>query len=77
MSMASDNWMMEHAYDLARTGAYIGWQAIEREMRSEGFSRASLLLNDGHTREELNRVCARYRDTKGAISFLAASGSHS
>jgi hypothetical protein len=61
MSTASDNQVTERAYHLAHSGGYFGWLAIERELRSEGFSRAPHLLDDGRIREELNAICAEAR----------------
>ena len=61
MSKATDNQIREHAYNLAHTGGYFGWLAIQRELESEGFSRAHFLLDDGLTREELNKICAEAR----------------
>ena len=67
MSAVGDNRVREHAYNLAHSGGYSGWQAVEQELQAEGFSRVHSLLGDGRIREDLNMICAearmgKYRD---------------
>jgi hypothetical protein len=67
MSTVNDNRIIHRAFHLAHSGSYSEWKAIEDELRSEGFSRAPNLLDDGRVREELNHICAEatmgtYRD---------------
>lgn len=48
-------WML--AYEMARSGDYLGWRAIEVELRSQGYSRARQLLDDEKTRDQLDGMC--------------------
>ena len=57
----------ERAFRLAHSGRYSGWEAIEQELQTEGFSRGHSTLDDARFREELNHICAEatmgtYRD---------------
>ena len=61
MSIVGDNRIREHAYNLAHSGGFLGWQAVERELQAEGFSRVHFLLDDGRIREDLNMICAEAR----------------
>jgi len=68
MSTAKDERVIHRAFNLAHSGRYPGWKAIEEELQSEGFSRAADILDDGRVREELDNICAEatmgtYRDT--------------
>jgi hypothetical protein len=68
MSTVSDKRIVRRAYHLAHSGGYVGWSAIEQELRSEGYSRTPYLLDYGRIREELDTICAEarmgtYRDT--------------
>ena len=49
------------AYEMARSGEYQGYQAIEWELRSLGYPRARQLLNDEQTHDQLDRMCADAR----------------
>ena len=49
------------ANEMARSGRYLGWWAIEVELRSQGFSRARQLLDDELHRDRLDRMCANAR----------------
>ena len=51
--------MWKLAYEMARSGDYGGWWAIEVELRSLGYSRARQLLDTERTREEMDRLCAK------------------
>ncbi len=46
------------AYEMARSGDYGGWWAIEVELRSLGYPRARQLLDTEQTRERLDHMCA-------------------
>ena len=61
MSREQDERMWAQAQKLARSGDYGGWWAIEVELRSQGYSRARQLLDNEHTRERLDRMCAEAR----------------
>lgn len=56
-----DRLIVERAFNLAYSGGYSGWLAIEQALRSEGFSQASQFLDDGTIRAELNTICSRSR----------------
>ena len=45
------------AYEMARSGEYQGYQAIEWELRSLGYPRARQLLDNEQMRERLDRMC--------------------
>ena len=67
MSTVTENRITERAFRLAHTGRYSGWEAIQQELQSEGFSRAPSTLGDALVREELDHICAEatmgtYRD---------------
>ena len=67
MSTVTEDRITERAYRLAHSGRYSGWEAIEQELQSEGFSRVPSTLDDARVREELNHICAEaamgtYRD---------------
>ncbi len=51
--------MWKLADEMARSGEYGGWWAIEGELRSLGYSRARQLLDNERTREEMDRRCAK------------------
>ena len=61
MSTVSDQRITRRAYNLAHSGGYPGWLAIEQELQSEGFSRTPYLLDHGRIREELDTICAEAR----------------
>ena len=56
--------MWELAWELARSGDYSGWWAIEVELRNRGYSRAKSLLDNERTRERLDRMCAESRKAR-------------
>ncbi len=64
MSRVRDDGMWALAYNLARSGEYTGWWAIEVELRAQGFSRARQLLDDEQTRERLNIMGTEARKDK-------------
>ena len=64
MSQVRDDGMWALADNLARSGEYTGWWAIEVELRAQGFSRARQLLDDEQTRERLNIMCTEARKDK-------------
>jgi hypothetical protein len=50
------------ARELARSGTFFGWRAIEFELRfEEGFLKARDWLDKAATRQELDRICYRAR----------------
>ncbi|PBB43253.1 hypothetical protein CK222_10665 [Mesorhizobium sp. WSM3866] len=49
--------MWREAGKLAASGDFEGWQAIERELRSKGFLRAKLLLDNDRVRDKLDDLC--------------------
>ena len=57
VSRGRDVRMWREAGKLALSGDYEGWQAIERELRSKGFPRAKLLLNNDRVRDKLDDLC--------------------
>ena len=61
MSTAKDERVIHRAFNLAHSGRYPGWKAIEEELQSEGFSRAADILDDGRVREELTTSAPRPR----------------
>lgn len=61
MSRERDEQAWTLALKLAQSGRCAGWLDIERELKEQGYSRAKLLLDDEHTRERLDRMCADSR----------------
>ena len=61
MSRVRDDGMWALADNLARSGEYTGWGAIEVELGALGFSRARQLLDNEQTRERLDTMCAEAR----------------
>ncbi|TIT95911.1 MAG: hypothetical protein E5W55_12135 [Mesorhizobium sp.] len=57
MSQKSDVRMWREAGKLAASGDFEGWQAIERELRSKGFPRAKLLLDNDRIRNKIDNLC--------------------
>ncbi|AZO28745.1 MULTISPECIES: hypothetical protein [unclassified Mesorhizobium] len=57
MSQKSDVRMWREAGKLAASGDFEGWQAIERELRSKGFPRAKLLLDNDRIRNKFDNLC--------------------
>lgn len=57
MSRERDVRMWREAGNLAESGDYEGWQAIESELRSRGFPRAKLLLDNDRVRDKLDELC--------------------
>ncbi|RUU11581.1 hypothetical protein EOD23_10000 [Mesorhizobium sp. USDA-HM6] len=57
VSQKSDVRMWREAGKLAASGDCEGWQAIERKLRSKGFPRAKLLLDNDRVRDKLNDLC--------------------
>ncbi len=53
--------MWRRAYEMARSGDYGDWWAIEVELRIQGFSRARQLLDDEQKRERLDGMCVEAR----------------
>ncbi len=64
VSRVRDDVMWALAYNLAQSGEYAGWWAIEVELRGQGFSRARQLLDDEKIRARLDRMCAEARKDK-------------
>lgn len=62
VSRSKENRMWRLADQLARSGEYQGYQPIEWELRSLGYTRARQLLDDEQIRERLDRLCAEARD---------------
>ncbi|PBB89627.1 hypothetical protein CK215_26690 [Mesorhizobium sp. WSM3864] len=54
--------MWREAGKLAASGDFEGWQAIERELRSKGFLRAKLLLDNDRVRDKLDDLCKSARE---------------
>ena len=62
MSTAKDERVINRAFNLAHSGRYPGWKAIEEEPQSEGFGGAADILDDGRVREELGHPLRRGHD---------------
>ncbi len=58
ISREKEERMWTLAYEMARSGDYVGWWDIEVELRSLGYPRARQLLDNEQTREKLDRMCA-------------------
>ncbi len=67
MSRVRDDVMWALAYNLAQSGEYSGWWAIEVELRARGFSRARQLLDDEQIRDRLDGMCAQARKDKADV----------
>jgi hypothetical protein len=61
ISREKEERMWRLAYQLADSGDYSGWDAIEIELRIHGFSRAKYLLEDDQVRDWLDRRCNEAR----------------
>ena len=57
ISREKEERMWTLAYEMARSGDYVGWWDIEVELRSLGYPRARGLLDNEQTREKLDRMC--------------------
>ncbi len=53
--------MWKLADQMARSGEYPRWLAIEWELRAQGYSRARQLLDNEQTRNRLDRLCNEAR----------------
>ena len=54
------DYVMRRARELAETGKYPRWNAIEYELRFvEGIKKARGWLDDRQIQDELDRICAR------------------
>lgn len=57
-SMGVRGYILRYAYELADTGKYADWRAIEEPLRRRyGDEQGSRLLNDASVRDELDRRC--------------------
>ena len=57
-SRVKEERMWRLADELARSGEYSGWIAIEHELTTCGYSRARRLLDDERSRKRLDRMCS-------------------
>ena len=64
MSRGRDVRMLREAGKLATSCDYEGWQAIESELRSRGFGRAKLLLDNDRVRDKLDELCKSAREKR-------------
>ena len=53
--------MWELARELANSGEYSDWYAIQMELRDRGYPRARQLLDNERVRERLDQACANAR----------------
>ena len=54
------NYIDERASELAHTGLYSGWLAIEHALAAEGYPEAKAALDVPGRRDRLDRVCAAF-----------------
>jgi hypothetical protein len=64
MSRERDEQILRQAENLARSGDFSNWRAIEFELRSVGYQLAPDLLDNERTREQLDRLCAEAREMR-------------
>jgi hypothetical protein len=64
MRRASDEQILRQADNLARSGDFSNWRAIEVELRSVGYQLAPDLLDNERTREQLDRLCDEAREMR-------------
>lgn len=53
------------AEELAASGKFPNWWAIEAQLRSEGYSEARWILDNENTREKLDTLCRGASPKKG------------
>ncbi|HEY4697482.1 MAG TPA: hypothetical protein VIH29_05680 [Gallionella sp.] len=51
---------LRRAEELARSGKYPDWALIEHALKSEGYKKARIWLDDHFIRQELNDLCKRH-----------------
>lgn len=56
--------MNKRALEMARSGTYDDWYAIERALRSEGFREARQWLDDRFLRSEFDEMCRQAKEGK-------------
>jgi hypothetical protein len=61
VSKAKEQRMWRVVDQLADSGEYSGWLAVEHELRNLGFIRARYLLDNDRIREDLDHRCAEAR----------------
>ena len=54
--------VMRRALELAKSGAFSGWSAIESKLKDLGFTEAAILLQNHFVREHLNGLCKHAED---------------
>lgn len=72
VSSKSDVNMWRVAGKLALSGDHEGWQAIERQLRSKGFTRAKLLLDNDRIRDKLDDLCKSARENRAVATVRSA-----
>jgi hypothetical protein len=65
MVLAED--VRKRAAELARSGRYADYVAIQETLDSEGYPEAYVVLSDIEFRRDLNRLCEEYRDSPAHI----------
>lgn len=65
MPTKRDKEAMAEAKRLAKTGRYLNWWAIEKELEGT-YPELRLLLGDERVREDLNGICAAAIEAKDA-----------
>ena len=61
MSRERAEWILEQAYNMARSGEHTGYQSIERELRGLFYTRARYVLDNEEIHEDLDRMCFEAR----------------
>ena len=51
---------LSRAEELARSGKYPDWGSIEHALKSEGYKKARIWLDDRFIRQELNDLCKQH-----------------
>jgi hypothetical protein len=64
MRRASDEQILRQAENLARSGDFSNWRAIEVELRCVGYQLAPDLFDNERTRERLDQLCAEAREIR-------------
>lgn len=61
---ARAKYILKAAYEMARSGEYRDYTAIEIALRGDGFAEARQLLDDRFRRTELNDICTEARQER-------------
>jgi hypothetical protein len=61
-----ENQIIRRANEMARSGAFRNYQAVEIALRAEGYSEAKAVLDNRHRRAEIDAACLAARNNETA-----------